>query len=311
MSFFCAFLHKSSREILIRAALLSIQLPIHFSNAIHSNPPFSHPFCHVNLDMDPKCLRFLSVAQECTVLPRRGYFFASCCLVKTLACQVSEVSWRMQQTLYGFTRDTKSGTSQGDAKYLQPWNCGIMKYWEVKSAISQYWRCIAMWQTVLIQRWLKKESLAWLIHMWIFLSIHYSTALEKPAPVWSSTHQFIHLSLLSWSPKKAIWKVTSKVWEHISLETKDAVRLSLSPEQTLSSPKLQHTLINCNVSCSPQSKSSCVGSAVCQLDCGAVNWLMPAQSRPFWHLQEEFIIFQTKWKPFLKKMTPPKWWNAP
>lgn len=95
-------------------------------------PPFSHPFCHVNLDMDPKCLRFLSVAQECTVLPRRGYFFASCCLVKMLACQVSEVSWRMQQTLYGFTRDTKSGTSQRDAKNLQPWNCGIVKDWEVK-----------------------------------------------------------------------------------------------------------------------------------------------------------------------------------
>lgn len=72
----------------------------------------SHLCLCVNLDVEPKCLRFLSVAEECAVLPRRGYFFASCCLVKTLARRVSEVSCRMQQKLYGFTRGTESCTSQ-------------------------------------------------------------------------------------------------------------------------------------------------------------------------------------------------------
>ena len=42
-----------------------------------------------------------------------------------------------------------------------------------------------------------------------------------------------------------------------------------------------------------------------QLDCGAVNWQTPSQRLGrLLHLQEEFIIFQTKWKPFLKKWTP-------
>lgn len=80
-------------------------------------------------------------------------------------------------------------------------------------------------------------------------------------------HTLVHpsFSLFSLSQilKKAIWKVTSKVWEHTSLETKDAVRLSLYPELTLNSPKLQHTLINCHVSCSPPSKSSYVFAQQC------------------------------------------------
>lgn len=43
------------------------------------------------------CLHFQSVAQLGAELPQRSYVFASGCLVKTLAGQVSEVSRRMQQ----------------------------------------------------------------------------------------------------------------------------------------------------------------------------------------------------------------------
>lgn len=47
--------------------------------------------------VEPDCLKFQPVAQIGAELPHRSYFFASGCLVKTLAGQVSEVSRRMQQ----------------------------------------------------------------------------------------------------------------------------------------------------------------------------------------------------------------------
>lgn len=73
--------------------------------------------------MDPDCLRFLSVLQKCGAFPHISYFFASCCLVKTLACQVSAVSWRMWQDFYGFSRDsalklTTAGRSAGMKRFL-------------------------------------------------------------------------------------------------------------------------------------------------------------------------------------------------
>lgn len=44
------------------------------------------------MGVDRDCLPFQSVAQICAVLPRRSSVFASHCLVKKLAGQVSEVA---------------------------------------------------------------------------------------------------------------------------------------------------------------------------------------------------------------------------
>lgn len=79
-------------------SIVHIFYAIHSAGTIQSSPlQMNLCFCMI-LDVDPKCLRFLSVANECAALPRRSYFLA-CCLVKTLARQVSEVSQRMQREL--------------------------------------------------------------------------------------------------------------------------------------------------------------------------------------------------------------------
>lgn len=75
--------------------------------------------------MDPKCLRFFSVVQECAARPHAYYFSGPCCLVKTLVRQVSEVSRKMQQELNGFTR-----------RVQEQWNPPLLdhfiaKRWEV------------------------------------------------------------------------------------------------------------------------------------------------------------------------------------
>lgn len=82
----CSSCWRAVRSFLYETISASLFILICFSliffYAIQSIETIKSPHLMSTVGCLPKCLRFLIV---CGVLPHRGYFFASCCLVKTLA----------------------------------------------------------------------------------------------------------------------------------------------------------------------------------------------------------------------------------
>lgn len=84
---------------------MTVTLPLASVSVLLSGSRFAsleQQYCQISFlvskdVVQPDCLKSQSVAQIGAELPHRSYFFASGCLVKTLAGQVSEVSRRMQQ----------------------------------------------------------------------------------------------------------------------------------------------------------------------------------------------------------------------
>lgn len=143
-----------------------------------SNPPVS--CCCVKLDVNSKCLRFLSV---CAVLPRRSYSFASCCLVKTLAWPLRWVE-ECNSSSMGLPETQSPAWVTEKAKIPEQWNWWAFYCEDVRLRLHCF--------VTFVPRMKERKFSQALTHWIVYSSFKH---LKKLPLVWSFTHQFIHLNL--------------------------------------------------------------------------------------------------------------------